>query len=240
MSANRKLVPTARALMGSGDASDLGFVEREVVVRAPEGTGIIFGAALLAALQKTLPVARLRFIPKRNSDAMVLREGRIDLDLGTLHDCGPEIQTSLLHTQRFVGAVRTGHALTTGRVTVKRFAAERHVALSQREHGKGGAREPLVALLLEAACTHRVVPTVPSADAALMAAACLVWSHVCPSAWPERLVRLIGPSDWPRVWPPACVCKSSSLASICRSSTCCKPATRVSMPTRRAEHCVPV
>ena len=153
------------------------------MVRAPEGTGIIFGAALLAALQKTLPVARLRFIPKRNSDAMVLREGRIDLDLGTLHDCGPEIQTSLLHTQRFVGAVRTGHALTTGRVTVKRFAAERHVALSQREHGKGGAREPLVALLLEAACTHRVVLTVPCAYAALMAAAC--FSLV--ACVPERL-----------------------------------------------------
>ena len=68
---------------------------------------------------------------------------------------------SLLHTQRLVGAVRTGYALTTGGVTVKRFAAEHHVALSQREHGKGGAREPLVALLLKAACTRGVELTVP-------------------------------------------------------------------------------
>lgn len=190
--AGRKLIPTARAvelrepvrrwvaevraLMQPGQARDLSFVEREFVVRAPEGTGIIFGAALLAALQKTLPLATLRFIPESNSDAMALREGRIDLDIGTVHDRGPEIQTSLLYTQRLVGAVKTGHALTTGRVTVKRFGEQRHVALSQREQGKGSGnsagREPLDVLLMEAGCTRRVVLTVPSAYGALMAAAC--------------------------------------------------------------------
>lgn len=172
----RRWVTEARALMQPGQTRDLSFVEREFVVRAPEGTGIIFGAALLAALQKTLPLATLRFIPESNSDAMALREGRIDLDIGTVHDRGPEILTSLLYTQRLVGAVKTGHVLTTGRVTVKRFSEHHHVALSQREHGKSsgssGSREPLDALLMEAGCARRVVLTVPSAYGALMAAAC--------------------------------------------------------------------
>jgi DNA-binding transcriptional LysR family regulator len=168
----RRWVAEARALMQPGQARDLSFVEREFVVRAPEGTGIIFGAALLAALQKTLPLVTLRFIPESNSDAMALREGRIDLDIGTVHDRGPEILTSLLYTQRLVGAVKTGHALTTGRVTVKRFSAERHVALSQREQGKSQGREPLDAMLADAGAARRVVLTVPSAYGALMAAAC--------------------------------------------------------------------
>jgi DNA-binding transcriptional LysR family regulator len=168
----RRWVTEARALMQPGQARDLSFVEREFVVRAPEGTGIIFGAALLAALQKTLPLATLRFIPESNSDAMALREGRIDLDIGTVHDRGPEILTSLLYTQRLVGAVKTGHALTTGRVTVKRFSAERHVALSQREQGKSQGREPLDAMLADVGAARRVVLTVPSAYGALMAAAC--------------------------------------------------------------------
>jgi DNA-binding transcriptional LysR family regulator len=170
----RRWVAEARALMQPGQARDLSGVEREFVVRAPEGTGIIFGAALLAALQKTLPLATLRFIPESNSDAMALREGRIDLDIGTVHDRGPEIQSSLLYTQRLVGAVKTGHPLTTGRVTVKRFSEQRHVALSQREQGRGNGsgREPLDALLMEAGCARRVALTVPSAYGALMAAAC--------------------------------------------------------------------
>lgn len=147
VSANRKRVPTARALemrepvrrwvaearasMGPGHASELGFVKREVVLRAPEVTGIFFGVALLAALQKTLLVATLRSISKRNSDNMAPREGRIDLKFSTVHNRGPEIQTSLLYTQRLVGAVKPGHARTTDRVNVKRFAAEHHVAVSQ-------------------------------------------------------------------------------------------------------------
>ena len=163
----RRLVAEARDLMRPGDAQHLARVQREFVVRAPDGVPIIYGAMLLAALRQSIPLATLRFVPESDSDSMALREGRIDLDIGTLHDRGPEIQTSLLYAQHIVGAVKAGHALLAARVTLKRFAAEQHVAIAQR----GRAREPIDNVLAEAGGERRIVLTVPSAYGALMAAA---------------------------------------------------------------------
>jgi DNA-binding transcriptional LysR family regulator len=120
-------------------------------------------------------------VPETDSDAMALREGRIDVDIGTLHDRGPEILTELLYEQHIVGAVKQGHALTTGRVTLKRLAAQQHVAIAQR----GQAREAVDRALAEAGFERRVALTVPSAYGALMAAA---HSDLVACA-PEPLVR---------------------------------------------------
>ena len=163
----RRLVADARELMQPGDPQHLARVQREFVVRAPDGIAIIYGAQLLAAVQKTLPLATLRFVPESDSDSMALREGRIDLDIGTVHDRGPEICTSLLYEQRIVGAVKAGHALLAARVTLKRFADQAHVAIAQR----GRAREPIDNELAAAGVARRIVLTVPSAYGALMAAA---------------------------------------------------------------------
>jgi DNA-binding transcriptional LysR family regulator len=163
----RRLIADARELMQPSGESQLVRMRREFVVRAPEGAGIVYGAALLVLLQKSLPLATLRFIPESDSDAMALREGRIDLDIGTAHDRGPEIQTSLLYEQHIVGVVKAGHPLLAARITLKRFAAEPHVAITQR----GRALEPLDSLLADAGVARRVLLTVPSAYGALMAAA---------------------------------------------------------------------
>jgi len=163
----RKWVAQARELMQPGDSRELAAVQREFVVRAPDGMAIVFGALLLAAIRRTLPLATLRFVPETGSDAMALRDGRIDLDIGAVHDRGPEIRTALLYEQRIVGAVRTGHALLGARVTLKRFAAEAHVAIAQR----GLAREAVDTALAAAGAARHIALTVPSAYGALMGAA---------------------------------------------------------------------
>lgn len=163
----RRVVAEARELMQPGGESALERMRREFVVRAPEGAGIVYGTSLLALLHKTVPLATLRFIPESDSDAMALREGRIDLDIGTVHDRGPEIQTSPLYEQQLVGVVKAGHPLLAARVTLKRFAGEPQVAITQR----GRALEPLDLLLAEAGVARRVVLSVPSAYGALMSAA---------------------------------------------------------------------
>lgn len=163
----RRLVVQARELMQQGDRREMAAVQREFVVRAPDGMAIVFGALLLGTIRHTLPLATLRFVPETGSDAMALRDGRIDLDIGAVHDRGPEIRTALLYEQHIVGAVRTGHSLLGARVTLKRFAAAEHVAIAQR----GQAREAVDAALAEAGSARRIALTVPSAYGALMAAA---------------------------------------------------------------------
>lgn len=164
----RRLISEAAALMQPGGGLDLSRVQREFVVRAPEGMGIVYGAALLAGIQRDIPLATLRFIPESDSDSAALREGRIDLDVGIIRDAGPEVKTAPLYAQRIAGVAKAGHSLLAGgHMTPEQFAAEQHVGIAQR----GQNKEAVDALLAERGCARRIVLTVPSAYGALMAAA---------------------------------------------------------------------
>ncbi len=162
-----RLVAEAQALMQAPGPLQLAQLQREFVVRAPEGMGILYGPTLLEALRKDMPQATLRFVPESDSDAAALREGRIDLDVGTVPDRDPEVQTALLYEQQPVGVAATGHPLLAARVTARRFAAAEHVAIAQR----GSGADPVDASLATAGQRRNVVLTVPSAYGALMAAA---------------------------------------------------------------------
>lgn len=168
----RRLVAEARELMQPGTAKKLADIQREFVVRGPEGMGIVYGVTLLAALQQSMPLATLRFVPESDSDALALREGRIDLDVGISPSLSPEIITDVLYEQRVVAAVRAGHPLLgkhghAAPVTLKRFLAEAHVAIATRGNDPG----PVDAALKALGASRRIVLTLPSAYGALMAAA---------------------------------------------------------------------
>jgi DNA-binding transcriptional LysR family regulator len=163
----RRLLMEARNLMKSGDGLQIAEIPREFMVRAPDGIAIVHGALLLAALREKMPLATLRFVPEAESESTAMREGRIDLDIGTVSDQGPEIQTSLLYEQCVVGAARTGHPLLASTLTLKRFASQQHVAITQR----GRAQEAIDVALAVQGHKRKPVLTVPSAYGALMAAA---------------------------------------------------------------------
>lgn len=182
----RRLIGEAVALMQPGGKLDLARVQREFVVRSPEGMGIVYGAALLAEIQREIPLVTLRFIPESDSDSMALREGRIDLDVGIVQDAEPEVKTAPLYKQRIVGVAKAGHSLFSTPLTPKRFAAEQHVSIAQR----GRKKEALDALLAEIGCARRVVLTVPSAYGALMAAA----RSSLIACVPESLARTVATS----------------------------------------------
>jgi DNA-binding transcriptional LysR family regulator len=182
----RRLIADAQLLLQPDGGVPLARTVREFTVRAPEGMGIVYGATVLEALRRDIPLARLRFVPESDSDALALREGRIDLDVGTLPDKGPEVQTSLLYEQRVVGVVQAGHALLASRITAKRFAAQQHVAVTRR----GKSVEPLDRLLTAQGGKRQVALTVPSAYGALMAAA----RSMLVACVPEPLARTVAPS----------------------------------------------
>lgn len=163
----RRLVAEARELLLPGEGVQFAGVEREFVVRAPDGIPIIYGSTLLEALHETMPLVSLRFVPESGSDSLALREGRIDVDIGALHDKMPEIRAEPLFEHRYVGVVRIGHPLRRGRMSIERFAGQKHVALMQR----GQSRESVDVAFAATGHVRKISLTVPGAYGALMAAA---------------------------------------------------------------------
>ena len=146
------------------DPLDVAALERTFTIRANEAFIQFFSVPLCAAIAEASPRVRLRFAPKPNKDAAPLREGLIDLEIGMIKSAAPEMRSQLLFRDRFVGVVRTGHALLTGRsVTARRYAACRHVVVSRKAHVTGPVDDALEALGL-----HRTISVVVPAHADAM------------------------------------------------------------------------
>jgi DNA-binding transcriptional LysR family regulator len=72
---------------------DVASVERTFTIRAGEGFVEQFSAPLVAAITAAAPHVRLRFAPKTDKDALPLRDGQIDLEIGVLGASAPEVRT---------------------------------------------------------------------------------------------------------------------------------------------------
>jgi len=164
--AGRGLVPTPRALalreqvgrlVQDGEAAlrpaeklDLGKLVRTFTLRTSEGFVENFGPELIARTLKDAPGVRLRFVQKPDKDSTPLRDGTVDLETGVVGKAsGPELLAQALFRDRFVGVVRTGHALEKGRITPARYAAGGHIAVSRRGIAKGPIDAALGKLGLE-------------------------------------------------------------------------------------------
>ncbi|MBG6118480.1 DNA-binding transcriptional LysR family regulator [Sphingobium sp. JAI105] len=141
---------------------DVATLERTFTIRSNEGFVELYSAPLVARVAEVAPHVRLRFAPKPDKDAGLLREAQIDLEIGVLGLSAPEIRTQLLFRAEFVGAVRAGHQLLTAPVTPERYAACKHVVASRR----GSFMGPVDAALKRLGLNRNVVVVVPAfADA---------------------------------------------------------------------------
>jgi DNA-binding transcriptional LysR family regulator len=172
--AGRGLVPTPRAtelrdrvhqlthdvrtvLSPHASHLDLASLERTFTLRAGEGFIELFSAPLVAAVTEVAPHVRLRFAPKPDKDALPLRDGQIDLEIGVLGASAPEVRTRFLFRDAFIGAVRIGHPLLGGQMTPERYAACRHVVASRNGKFTG----PVDDALEELGLRREVVAVVP-------------------------------------------------------------------------------
>lgn len=181
--AGRRLVPTPRAvalrepvaqwiaqaagLVQSHREFDLATAERTFVVRAPDGFAIAFGAAIGAALSAEMPRAQLRFVTETQDDPSALRDGRLDLDIGTFRPRDPEIEVVDLFPQTQIAVARAGHPFASRPATPRRYAAQAHVDVQRRPGAPALVDDALAALGL----ARRVVVTVANASAAPVIAA---------------------------------------------------------------------
>ncbi|QQX90306.1 LysR family transcriptional regulator [Gluconobacter sphaericus] len=112
---------------------DLKTLDRTFVLRANEGFLNVASAPLVTSILKEAPRVRLQFAPKPDKDALPLREGRIDLEIGVRGASAPEIRSRLMFRDTFIGVARIGHSLfADGDISVARYAACQHVAASRR------------------------------------------------------------------------------------------------------------
>jgi DNA-binding transcriptional LysR family regulator len=155
------LSPVARRL-------DPAVLQRTFTVRANEGFLTLFSARLASAISQDAPLVRLRFMPKPDKDAGALRDGRIDLEIGTAGASAPEVRSRLIFRDTFVGAARRDHPLFTGRVTAECYAAYGHVVASRRGVGTGPVDEALGALGLK----REIMVVVPGFPDAMNIARC--------------------------------------------------------------------
>ncbi|MDP9899227.1 LysR family transcriptional regulator [Variovorax ginsengisoli] len=167
----RQLLAEAQTLRAPVDAQNLAALERRFVVRAPEGVAVVFGAALSHALEQHMPLATLQFLPETHDDASGLREGRIDLDVGSFRNGDPETEALVLSQQSLVGAVRDAHPFLAGRagkrtMSIERFAQARHVSVTLRP----GETSSVDAALAGHGLSRRVVLRVPSTFSSVCAA----------------------------------------------------------------------
>lgn len=121
-------------------------LERTFVVRANEGFVALFAAPLVAAVVRAAPCVRLRFVPRLVKDALGLRDGRVDLEIGVLGKSGPEVRTRAIFRDRFVGAARVGHPFLASPVTPASYAQCRHVVASRKAVIDGPIDSALAAL----------------------------------------------------------------------------------------------
>jgi DNA-binding transcriptional LysR family regulator len=181
-----RLLAEADALVAAPGEREVASVERHFVVRAPDGLAVGYAAALAQALREALPRATLHFVPELHGDRSALREGRIDLDIGSFTGHDPEVELIELSSHAPLGAVRADHPLARGRRSVQRYLGASHVAVTPRR----GEASPVDDALAQRGLARSIALAVPSSYAALVAAARSPWVATAS----ERIVRAMAPA----------------------------------------------
>jgi DNA-binding transcriptional LysR family regulator len=139
-----QLVEAGKAALSPAETLDLEQLERTFTLRASDGFAETFGPDLITRLGREAPGVRLRFMQKPDKDSTSLRDGTVDLEIGVVGKAtGPEVRAQALFRDRFIGAVRKGHALSKCKITAARYAAGRHILVSRRGLDKGPIDEAL-------------------------------------------------------------------------------------------------
>lgn len=128
-----ELACAARAVLAPADPRfDAAALDRTFTLRAGEGFVDLLGAALLARIERAASRVRLRFVLKPDWDAQPLREGALDLEIGTVRTAAPELRTRRLLRDRYVGVCRANHPLLgPAGLSAEHYVSSGHVLTSR-------------------------------------------------------------------------------------------------------------
>ncbi|MEV7929234.1 LysR family transcriptional regulator [Kitasatospora sp. NPDC088779] len=186
------VVRSLGALLSPGTSVDPAGLRNTFTLQAADLVGAALAPGLLRLAQREAPGVSFRIRAEDLEAGPALRDGRIDLEVGSIDHVDPETQVEELVSLRMVAAVRPGHPLTEGPLTPARLAAAHHAAVSRRGRFTG----PLDAALAEQDLHRRVSVVLPSHLAAMTLATrsdlvCLVPAAL-PGAAPSPLTHDAG------------------------------------------------
>lgn len=145
-----QLVMDAEVVLRPAEKLNLKRLVRTITIRTREGFVENFGPSLIARVGEEAPGVRLCFVQKTNKDNSSLRDGMVDLETGVVgKTTGPEFRSQPLFKDRFIGVVRSGHALSKGEITPARYATGKHIGISQQVLDQGPIDDALSQLGLE-------------------------------------------------------------------------------------------
>ncbi|MCX5208482.1 LysR family transcriptional regulator [Kitasatospora sp. NBC_00240] len=181
------VVRSLGALLSPGASVDPAGLSSTFTLQAADLVGAALAPGLLRLAQREAPGVSFRIRAEELEAGPALRDGRIDLEIGSIDHVDPETRVEELVSLRMVAAVRPGHPLTEGPLTPARLAAAQHVAVSRRGRFTG----PLDTALAEQNLRRRVGVVLPGHLAAMTLAArtdvvCLVPAAL-PGAAPSPL-----------------------------------------------------
>jgi DNA-binding transcriptional LysR family regulator len=172
--AGRKLVPTARALelrelvrktsesavglLQPGAIERLEQLERQFTIRTNDVFAAAYGGRLLTALRTKAPGVSLRLRAETDQDDEALREGRIDLWVGSSTALDPEVRVQTLFHSHFLALADQDHPIFRGEITAERFAAYEHINISRRGVNAG----PIDAGLMDLGLRRTIAMVAPT------------------------------------------------------------------------------
>ncbi|TWV34394.1 LysR family transcriptional regulator [Streptomyces misionensis] len=160
------LVQQAHRLLSVQQELDLETLERVFTVRWHDALTAACGTALIAAVHRRAPGVRLRLPAEPGTDTPELRRGEVDLESSSSRPTLPDIRHRLVGRDRLVVAVRPGHPLTEGPLSIERYAAAEHLTVSRR----GRLHDPIDDALTTHGHERRVVAAGPTTAFALQLA----------------------------------------------------------------------
>lgn len=126
------LVQRAKAALSPCSDADLATVTRIFTIRASEGFADRFGGAIVARAAEEAPGIRLQFTPKSERESGALRDGSVDLEVGTTRATpSPELRARLLFRDRFIGVVSGRQAHGRKLVTLDDYLDVQHVLITR-------------------------------------------------------------------------------------------------------------
>lgn len=160
------LVQQAHHLLSAQQELDLAALDRVFTVRWHDALTAACGTALTTAVHHQAPGVRLRLSAEPGTDDAELRRGEVDLESSSSTPTLPDIRHRLVGRDRLIVAVRPGHPLAEGPLSLERYAAAEHLTVSRR----GSLRDPIDDALTTRGLDRRVVAAGPTAAFALQLA----------------------------------------------------------------------
>ena len=157
------LVQRAAAILEPAGELDLARLERTFTIRANDILLAAFAPGLLEVVTRDAPGVELRLLGENPDDDKNLSRGEVDLDVGSLPGRSASIASNVIGTDEMALAVRAGHRLSAGTLTLPEFADAVHIVVSRR----GLLHGPVDAVLEAHGLRRRVAAALPSFAAAL-------------------------------------------------------------------------